>query len=895
LIAALTLLARAVGFGRWFVFAATVGSGCTGSAYAAANQLPNVLFEVAAGGALAGAVVPVLSGLRSAGLDADADRTASALLTWTVIGLVPLSLALAVLAEPSSRILLDGRTVADCGPGVVNLATRMLIIFAPQVVLYGIGIVLTGMLQARHAFAGPALAPLLSSLVVVVAYIIFGMVAAGPDGAPGRSAELVLSVGTTLGVVALSLPMLLPVMRAGARLRPTLRFPSGTVARLRSLVQAGIVTLLAQQAAVLVTIALAGRIGGRGVQPVVLYVQALYLLPYAVLAVPVATAAFPRIAEQVARGKASDAAATTASGARAVVWLSLLGTAELVAVAPAVQHLFVILDVTRSPAVHVLADGLTAFAVGLLGWGLVAHLSRALYALGGARAAATGTAAGWAMVVVASVVTVFGLRAAGVDADRASLIGLGAGTSAGLFLAGGLLLRSLGRLAGPRALVGVRRSIAVAVASAAVAGAAGRTVCTVVDLPPQRSAPAAVTAIGLGVLAGLAALAGFAATAWFAEPGPGRSVDPPRVLQVLATSAGGVGRHVAAVTAWLTGEGTPVVVAGPAATDLAFGLSTTGAHFVPVEITDRPRPGTDLRALVNLRSLAGKADVVHAHGLRAGGLAVLAVRSRRRRPAVVVTLHNALVGGRRIAAVHALLARLVARGADAVLVVSGDLGEQLRGLGARRVGRALVPAPCRPVTGDIAATRAGLGLGPDEKLLVTVARLAPQKGLSLLLDALETLVRDGVPVRAVIAGDGPLRAEVAAEIARRHLPLTLLGRRDDVPDLLAAADVVVVPSLWEGQPLVVQEALRAPAAIVATDVGGIQEVAGDSALLVPYGKPVELADAVVGLVTDPKAWAALRERAAARAETLPTDDDAGRQVLTLYRELLRLPSGSGIG
>jgi glycosyltransferase involved in cell wall biosynthesis len=215
------------------------------------------------------------------------------------------------------------------------------------------------------------------------------------------------------------------------------------------------------------------------------------------------------------------------------------------------------------------------------------------------------------------------------------------------------------------------------------------------------------------------------------------------------------------------------------------------------------------------------------------------------------------------------------------------------------VERALIPAPARPATGGLAtggsdrspatlraAHRAALGVRPGENLLVTVARLAPQKGLPLLLDALELLVSSGVPVRAVIAGDGPLEAQIASDAADRHLPLTLLGRRDDVPDLLVAADVVVVPSVWEGQPLIVSEALRAPAAIVATDVGGTGEVAGDGALLVPGGQPEALAAAVASLLADPDAREALRARAAGRARQLPTDADAGHQVLAVYRAAL---------
>ncbi len=363
----------------------------------------------------------------------------------------------------------------------------------------------------------------------------------------------------------------------------------------------------------------------------------------------------------------------------------------------------------------------------------------------------------------------------------------------------------------------------------------------------------------------------------------------PRVLLVLATSGGGVGRHVASLAAGLVAGGRPVTVAGPAQTLERFDLASTGARVEAVELGDRPRPGADLRAWLRLRRVAARCDVVHAHGLRAGALAVAAARSRGRNgPAVVVTVHNALVGGARVAAVHGLLARVVARGADAVLGVSGDLVAQLRDLGARDVDRALVPAPQRGSAGrDRETVRAELDLAEGTALLLTVARLAPQKGLDLLLDALALLQRapGSPPVVAAVAGDGPLAALLERQARDRGLPLRLLGARRDVPDLLAAADVVVVPSLWEGQPLVVQEALRAGAALVATDVGGVAEVAGDGAVLVPGGAPQALADAVRGLLTDPGARAGLRGRARARAGLLPRDRDALAQVEALYGRL----------
>ena len=904
LIGLLTAAARLVGLGRTFAFSATVGTGCTGSAYATANQLPNVLFEVAAGGALAGAVVPVLSGLLSTGRRQDADRTASALLTWSLLVLTPISVLLAVLAGPLSRFA--GRVEGCDAAGMTALTARMLAVFAPQVALYGVGIVLTGVLQAHRRFTGPALAPLLSSLVVIAAYLLFRVIGGDPARFPQRPAELVLTVGTTLGVLALSLPLLLPVLRTGTRLRPALGFPTGVAVRLRALALAGIGALLAQQAAVLVTIWLANRVGGAGALNVVQYVQAVYLLPYAVLAVPVATAAFPRLSELAATDRRVEFAAAAAAGTRIVIWVSLLGTALLIAAAPAVQALFAAVDAVGGSPLRSLTAGLTAFAAGLLGWGLVAYLARALYALHRGRAAAVATATGWAVVVAVSWLAVLGLRVIGLAGDQAAVVGLGVGTSAGMLVAGALLLRALRVAAGPAALAGVGRAGANAAVAALAGALAGRLALWAVTAGPEPgSGPgsgSAAAALLAGAASGLAALAGFAVVAVLLEPGrlPRRAGEPPRVLLVLASSGGGVGRHVAALAGWLVAAGVPVRVAGPAETDAAFGLAAVaGGRFVPVAIADRPRPVSDLRAVARLRGLAGQVDVLHAHGLRAGALAILASRSRRHRPKLVVTLHNAPVGGGRVAFAHAVLVRIVARGADEVLVVSGDLGRELTGLGAHRVQRALVPAPHRPASGaPVQVTRAALGVRPGEHLLVCVARLAPQKGLPLLLDAVSLLAAEPAlagRVRAVLAGDGPLHAELAAQVADRQVPLTLLGRRDDVPDLLAAADVVVVPSVWEGQPLIVQEALRAGAAIVATDVGGTAEVTGDAAVLVPSGSSGSsdrsdtpeaaagaMAAAIATLLTDGAALTTLRERAGTRAAQLPTDEDAGRQVLAVY-------------
>jgi glycosyltransferase involved in cell wall biosynthesis len=359
-----------------------------------------------------------------------------------------------------------------------------------------------------------------------------------------------------------------------------------------------------------------------------------------------------------------------------------------------------------------------------------------------------------------------------------------------------------------------------------------------------------------------------------------------RVLLVLGTSGGGVGRHVRDLAASLVTDGQAITVAGPQSVQDALDLTASGARFVPVPIGERPSVTGDPRTIRTLRKLLKDCDVVHAHGVRAGALAALA-RGRGGPPPLVVTLHNALVADGPVAAVYAGLERIVAHRADAVLAVSPDIEHAQVALGARRVRAAVVAAPARrPLRRPPAETRAALGVLPGEQLVVSVARLAEQKGLPLLLDAAEALGAMGRQPRLVVAGDGPARPVLQQRISERHLPVELLGWRDDVPELLAAADVAVSSAVWEGQPIWLQEALLAGCPVVATDVGGTGRVVGDAAVLVPAGDPQALARGLLSVLADPVLRDGLRTRAAIRAAHLPDQSAARDAVLAEYGALL---------
>lgn len=320
-----------------------------------------------------------------------------------------------------------------------------------------------------------------------------------------------------------------------------------------------------------------------------------------------------------------------------------------------------------------------------------------------------------------------------------------------------------------------------------------------------------------------------------------------------------------------------------------------GVHESAVQIPARPHPAKDLRTVRTLRreivSLGPRA--VHAHGLRAGALAALAARPGSLvRPRLVVTLHNRTLGSRSVRMIGTLLLRIIARRADTVLCVSPDLLEDARRAGARDARHAVIPAPgtgtgTSPVpSGPLDSTAPDAPAGADATArrdtpgldVLVLARLAQQKGLDTLLDAAALLRDSTTPIRIRIAGDGPLRDQLSTRIRAEELPVDLLGHRTDVPALLAAADLVVSSARWEGQPVGLQEALRAGRAIVATDAGGTRWVTGEAAQLVPVGDPGSLAAAILRHA-HPQVRRRAEEASRDRADQLPTDADLMQQLL----------------
>ena len=378
-----------------------------------------------------------------------------------------------------------------------------------------------------------------------------------------------------------------------------------------------------------------------------------------------------------------------------------------------------------------------------------------------------------------------------------------------------------------------------------------------------------------------------------------------RVLELSAQAAGGVRAHIRQVSQLLAKDGHQVLLAGPGNVISPADGAVSGAcpRTYQIDIGARPS-GADLKALRQLKQLAATAQVIHAHGLRAGALAVLAVKRlpAAKRPRVVVTLHNLPVGSAPTRLVGKALHLVVVKGADYVLTVSPDLLEKAKQLGLEAGEIAVVPAPARSLsdcTGTASsetdfgttasldpASGPGAGSGPGASsaasskaapCVLTIARLAPQKGLDLLLEAAALIKQRGIDFTWLVAGDGPLKAQLNQQIAAADLPVKLLGRREDIGALLAQADVVVQTSYWEGQPLTLREAMQAGRAIVATDVGGsAYTLAGCGQLVEPQAGP--LADAVVAVISDPKRRETLEAASRAAVAKIPGETQLREQL-----------------
>ncbi|HEY6294587.1 MAG TPA: lipid II flippase MurJ [Streptosporangiaceae bacterium] len=510
-VASLTILSRILGLVRTLVFSQTVGATCLGTAYVTANQIPNLLYELILGGALTSAMVPVLarSAERAAGDPAEKARVGditSALLTWSVIIIVPLVLVIVAAAGPIASLLNPSNPNAHCvRPDMIAVTGNMLRVFAPQALLYGLSVVLYGLLQSYRRFVAPSIGAGISSLVLIACYLAFVPLDHGrPLAQLPHTAELVLAGGTTLGIATLVVVAIPPTWRLHLAFRPVLRFPPGVARRAGGLALVGVVELIAVDLANVVAIELANGHGKTGAIVLFNYASQVFTSISAILALSIVVSAFPVLSAR----EGPEFERTSAGSTRAALLGSWLGTALIAAVAIPAAHVLA----KQPDQVPELIQAFLLFAPGIAGATVIANLSRVLFVIGRLRVAAGALAGSWLLTIVADLVLVQFVP------PRLVIAALALGNTLGQTVAAVPLVILTRRICGKVAVQGVGRAALAGLAACAAGAAAGVAVSIAVPLHHK------LEAFVLAVPAACGAIIAFGVVAYLLDDGDLRAV-----------------------------------------------------------------------------------------------------------------------------------------------------------------------------------------------------------------------------------------------------------------------------------------------------------------------------------------------------------------------------------
>lgn len=360
-------------------------------------------------------------------------------------------------------------------------------------------------------------------------------------------------------------------------------------------------------------------------------------------------------------------------------------------------------------------------------------------------------------------------------------------------------------------------------------------------------------------------------------------MNPLVALQLMGPSSGGIRVHVATLAAGLESLGIGAPVVGPGGV-----LEGLGPQAGEVPVPAGVSPTGLLRARRAVRPWRRACDVVHAHGLKA---AWTGVGGRPRRP-LVVTVHNVVLdeAAGRWARGQRHLEHRILRSADRVIALTSTMAAGLADVVPESRLRIVLPASPRPVvelTRDEA--RAQLGVDRDAPLVVCAARLHPQKDLPTLLEAWRAVAAARPDARLRVLGDGPLHDELATMIDRLGISgsAALAGRVPRAVDHLAAADVSVMTSIWEGASIVLAECTRLGIPVVSTPTGMAPDLLDGrrGGVIVPVGDVDAVASALLDLIDDPERARRIGELGRAHAEDVFDTRRAVQAVADVYLEV----------
>jgi putative peptidoglycan lipid II flippase len=488
-----TALSRVTGFLRVSAMAFALGVTETrlADSYNVANNLPNIIYELILGGVLTSVLVPVFVAHRARGQE-DAWESARAVMTVAIV-LLGIIMLIGILAAPWIVRLYTLRVPIEDRAQVQALSTFFLRIFMPQIALYGIGAVATGLLNAHRRFAVPMFAPILNNVVVIASFLLFAFLPGAPTpGGITLGQKLVLAVGTTAGVAAMTFALWPSLRRIGFRWRWRLDWKNEAVRRLVRLSGWVIAYVVINQLGLLVVIVLAGPVDGGYTAYLAAFI--FFQLPHAIFSVSIMTALLPSLSEDWQKRDRADFRQTLARGIRASAFVVIPAAAGYLVLARPIVRLLLENGVAGPQSTDLVAGVLTFFAVGLFSFSAFMLFLRAFYAMQDTRtpaiinlfAVALNTGANFILFPLLGV--------------RGLALGHALAYTFAMVVAGAVLRRRLHGLEGRSVGRGLAKVVLAAGATAGAAWGAARLSELVLGI---ESLADQVVQVGTGVLAGL--------------------------------------------------------------------------------------------------------------------------------------------------------------------------------------------------------------------------------------------------------------------------------------------------------------------------------------------------------------------------------------------------------
>ena len=496
-----TALSRLTGFLRVaaMAFALGVAESRLNDAYSVANNIPNIVYELILGGVLTSVFVPVFMRQLTKRSQEQAWRSAQAVITVTFLVLAAVTL-IGILAAPWIVRLYTARIPGvEQRVAVQELATLFLRFFMPQILLYGVGAVASGLLNARGRFAAPMFAPILNNVIVIGTFLAFAFMPGPAEPSPESitfAQKLVLAIGTTAGVVGMTAALWPSLRRAGFRWRWRPEFRNEAVRSLVKLSGWAVLYVVFNQLGLLVVIVLAGEVTGGYASYLAAFI--LFQLPHAIFSVSIMTALLPSLSGSWQRGEVDEFRASLARGIRISALMVLPAAAGYLALSRPIVRLLLEHGVAGVESSALVSRVLAFFALGLFSFSAFMLFLRAFYAMSDTRTPALINVFAVGVNTVANLLLFPAFGVPGLAIGHAIAYTFAA-TTAAIILA-----RRLGGLEGAALARGMGKTV---VAAAATGGAAWLVASLVARAIDPSSLAGQVTQAGLGVVAGLVTFA----------------------------------------------------------------------------------------------------------------------------------------------------------------------------------------------------------------------------------------------------------------------------------------------------------------------------------------------------------------------------------------------------